>query len=59
MDSSGNRKEITVEKGMESDYLVEISSGDLTDGMTVLIPSDEVSVEGSDGSVHASTQDEA
>ena len=57
MDSSGNRKEITVEKGMESDYLVEISSGDLTDGMTVLIPSDEVSVEGSDESEESQSSD--
>lgn len=43
---SGNRKEIVVEKGMESDYLVEVSSTELSDGMTVLIPSDEVSTGG-------------
>ncbi len=42
MDSSG-RREVTVTKGMESDYYVEVSSDDLSDGMSVIIPSDATS----------------
>lgn len=38
-DNSGKR-EVEVAKGMESDYYVEISGENLTEGMRVLIPSD-------------------
>ncbi len=37
-------KEILVEKGMESDYYVEISGDELRDGLQILIPTDEVSI---------------
>ena len=47
-DSSGERKEVTVEKGMESDYYVEVSSDELSEGMSVIIPSDEISGDSSD-----------
>jgi hypothetical protein len=40
-DSSGKQKEIEVTKGMESDYYVEISSSELSEGLEVIIPSDE------------------
>jgi multidrug efflux pump subunit AcrA (membrane-fusion protein) len=38
--STVNQKEIVVTKGMESDYYVEISGDDLTEGMQVILPSD-------------------
>ncbi len=41
--SSGSRKEVTVTKGMESDYYVEVSGSDLSEGLQVIIPSDETS----------------
>ena len=39
-DSTGNRKEIDVEKGMETDYYVEVKSDELSDDMSVIIPTD-------------------
>lgn len=41
-DESGSGK-ISVEKGMESDYYVEISGDGLTEGLRVLIPTDDPS----------------
>ncbi|MEE3467247.1 MAG: efflux RND transporter periplasmic adaptor subunit [Eubacterium sp.] len=46
-DSSGSQKEIKVTKGMESDYYVEVSSSELSDGLSVIIPSDESTATGS------------
>ncbi len=46
-DSSGNRSEVEVTKGMESDYYVEVSGEGLSEGMSVIIPSDEVSTNSS------------
>lgn len=44
MDSaSSSQKEIVVTKGMESDYYVEISSDELSEGISVLLPSDTTS----------------
>ncbi len=40
-DSVSGTKEIAVTKGMESDYYVEISGEGLTEGLRVVIPSDE------------------
>lgn len=42
-DSSGTRSEVAVTKGMESDYYVEVSGGDLSEGLQILIPTDETS----------------
>lgn len=42
------QKEIVVEKGMESDYYVEITGDDLEENMSVIIPSDEVSASSGD-----------
>lgn len=44
-DSAG-KKEVEVEKGMESDYYVEISGEKLQEGMKVIIPSDAVETDG-------------
>ena len=41
--------QITVTKGMETDYYVEISGDDLQEGLEVLVPTDKVS-SGSDSS---------
>lgn len=41
-DSAGTRQ-ITVTKGMESDYYVEISGDDLTEGLRVVVPTDATS----------------
>ena len=49
-DSTGARKEIVVTKGMESDYYVEVSASELTEGLDVIIPSDEVSASSSEDS---------
>ncbi len=38
VDENGQKKEVTVEKGMESDYYVEIKGGDLEEGMKVYLP---------------------
>ncbi len=46
-DSSGNRSEVEITKGMESDYYVEVSGEGLSEGMSVIIPSDEVSTDSS------------
>lgn len=42
-DSSGTKKEISVTKGMESDYYVEITGDDLEEGLSVIIPTDATS----------------
>lgn len=42
-DSSGTRSEVAVTKGMESDYYVEVSGEGLSEGLQVLIPTDEIS----------------
>lgn len=47
-DSSGTRSEVAVTKGMESDYYVEVSGEGLSEGLQILIPTDEAS-SGSDG----------
>lgn len=39
-DGNGTRREITVSKGMESDYYVEVMGEELKEGLQVLIPSD-------------------
>lgn len=41
--ASGTRKEVTVTKGMESDYYVEVSGEDLSEDLQVIIPSDATS----------------
>lgn len=41
--SSNSYKEVTVTKGMESDYYVEISGDELSEGLQVVIPTDETS----------------
>ena len=43
MDDSGMRSEVTVTKGMESDYYVEVSGEGLSEGLKVIIPTDEPS----------------
>lgn len=40
IDSSG-KKEVVVEKGMESDYYVEVSGDNLSEGMMVIVPTDD------------------
>ncbi len=50
MASGGSQKEIKVTKGMESDYYVEVSSSELSDGLSVIIPSDESTATGSSDS---------
>lgn len=47
--SSSTTRNITVTKGMESDYYVEISGDELEEGLQVVIPTDAVS-SGSDNS---------
>ena len=44
-----SKREISVTKGMESDYYVEISD-DLSEGLSVIIPTDETSTKESDDS---------
>lgn len=39
-DGNGTRRELTVSKGMESDYYVEVMGEELKEGLQVLIPSD-------------------
>ena len=46
--SDNSKKELTVTKGMESDYYVEVSGDDLSEGLQVIIPSDATSEESSD-----------
>lgn len=43
MDDSGMRSEVTVTKGMESDYYVEVSGDGLSEDLQVIIPTDEPS----------------
>lgn len=38
-----SKKEVTVTKGMESDYYVAVSGDDLSEGLNVIIPSDSTS----------------
>lgn len=45
--TSGARKEIAVTKGMESDYYVEVSGDELTDGLQIIIPTDSIETSGS------------
>lgn len=52
-ESNGNStasREVQVTKGMESDYYVEISSQELSDGMNVVIPTDASSSSSADSS---------
>ncbi|MCM1441378.1 MAG: hypothetical protein NC131_19560, partial [Roseburia sp.] len=42
-DFSGTRSETAVTKGMESDYYVEVSGDGLSEGLRILIPTDETS----------------
>lgn len=49
-DESGNKKQVSVTRGMESDYYVEVSGDELAEGLSVIIPSDEISGEKSDSS---------
>lgn len=42
-DSSGTRSEVTVTKGMESDYYVEVSGEGLSEGLQIMIPTDDTS----------------
>lgn len=44
------KKEVEVEKGMESDYYVEISGDGLQEGMEVIIPSDSANAGGPENS---------
>ena len=46
VDDSAGKKEVEVEKGMESDYYVEISGEKLQEGMKVIIPSDAAETDG-------------
>lgn len=46
--TSLSKREVQVTKGMESDYYVEISGDELTEGMNVQIPTDETSEKTSD-----------
>lgn len=48
--SEGSYEEITVTKGMESDYYVEISGDGLREGLSVIIPTDVTSEQDSDSS---------
>ncbi|MBQ4463401.1 MAG: efflux RND transporter periplasmic adaptor subunit [Eubacterium sp.] len=48
MDSSGQTREIDVVKGMESDYYVEVTSSELSDDMSVIIPTDTPTESSSD-----------
>lgn len=43
--TSTDYQEIVVTKGMESDYYVEISGDELSEGMQVVIPTDEISTD--------------
>lgn len=45
---STTSREVIVTKGMESDYYVEISGDELTDGMQIILPTDEVSASSSE-----------
>lgn len=46
--ASSSQKEVTVTKGMESDYYVEVSGDGLSEGLQVIIPSDATSSGSSD-----------
>ena len=48
--NNSSYKEVQVTKGMESDYYVEISGSDLTEGMEVIIPTDATSTSIDDSS---------
>ena len=46
--SSENARKVTVTKGMETDYYVQIEGDDLQEGMKVVIPSDKIDSSSSD-----------
>lgn len=48
--SEGSYEEITVTKGMESDYYVEISGDGLSEGLSIIIPTDVTSEQDNDSS---------
>ena len=54
-DGGSSYREIAVTTGMESDYYTEISGSELTEGMSVIIPTDETSEKSDD----TSSEDEA
>jgi hypothetical protein len=54
-DSSGTKKEVSVTVGMESDYYVEIQGDDLSEGLEVIIPSDDTSSSDSSSDDSSST----
>ena len=55
-DSSTNtKKEITVTKGMESDYYVEVTGDGLSEGLMVILPSDTTSSKSSSDSDKSSS----
>lgn len=47
---SENTRKVTVTKGMETDYYVQIEGDDLQEGMKVVIPSDKIDSSSSDSS---------
>ncbi|MDY2922764.1 MAG: efflux RND transporter periplasmic adaptor subunit [Eubacterium sp.] len=50
-----SKKEVTVTKGMESDYYVAVSGDDLSEGLNVIIPSDSTSSSSSKDSSDSSS----
>lgn len=50
MDEDGARTEVSVTKGMESDYYVQVTGDDLQEGMKIVIPTDASDTAGSDSS---------
>lgn len=48
MGTSISKREVTVSKGMESDYYVEIRGDELTEGMQIQIPTEETSTQDSE-----------
>jgi uncharacterized membrane protein YgcG len=54
-DSSGTKKEIAVTVGMESDYYVEVQSDELSEGLEIIIPSDDTSSSDSSSNDNSST----
>ena len=55
--STGTKSEITVTKGMESDYYVEISGDGLSEGLQVIIPTDKTESSSSSSDDSKSTLD--
>lgn len=50
MDDDGARTEVSVTKGMESDYYVQVTGDDLQEGMKIIIPTDATDTADSDSS---------